>query len=68
VIPRLSARSPEKKRVRDALIAVLSPETHAMHRLDAPDVAYENREDPSLHRFRTAPDSVPRVVVYRRKP
>ena len=67
VIPRLSARSPEKKRVRDALIAVLSPETHTMHHLDAPDIAYENREDPGLHRYRTAPDSVPRVVVYRRK-
>jgi len=35
------------------------------HVLDAPDIAFENREDPRLHRFRTV-ERAPRVVVWER--
>jgi 4-amino-4-deoxy-L-arabinose transferase-like glycosyltransferase len=35
--------------------------------LDFPDLAFENREDPDLHRYRTVTDES-RVVIYRRIP
>jgi hypothetical protein len=34
--------------------------------LDAPDVVWQNREDPGSHHFRTVPDA-PRVIIYRRR-
>ena len=34
--------------------------------LDAPDVYWQNREDPGSHHFRTVQDA-PRVVIYRKK-
>jgi 4-amino-4-deoxy-L-arabinose transferase-like glycosyltransferase len=34
--------------------------------LDAPDVLWQNREDPGSHHFRTVVDA-PRVVIYRRR-
>ena len=33
--------------------------------IDYPDTPFENREDPALHRFRTA-EGIARVRVYRR--
>ncbi len=33
--------------------------------IDYPDISFENREDPSLHRFRTATD-MPKVQIFRR--
>ena len=52
--------------VREALLRVLSanPRGYVKHRLDAPDTAFENREDPRLHRFHSASPRQPRVVVY----
>ena len=29
-----------------------------------PDTAFENREDPGLHRYRTERPTFPRVVIY----
>jgi hypothetical protein len=34
--------------------------------LDAPDILWQNREDPGSHHFRTVEDA-PRVVIYRKR-
>jgi 4-amino-4-deoxy-L-arabinose transferase-like glycosyltransferase len=36
----------------------------AGYEIDYPDTAFENREDPSLHRYRTERPTYPRVVIY----
>lgn len=55
--------------VKRALLEELtrSPREFLLHRIDAPDLQFENREDPARHRFRPAPASVPRVVIYERR-
>ena len=53
--------------VKQALRAHLEAGDYIAYRLRFADTAFENREDPRLHRFRTAPPSHPRVVVYGRR-
>jgi 4-amino-4-deoxy-L-arabinose transferase-like glycosyltransferase len=53
--------------VKAALEAHVVPGEYLEYRLRFPDTAFENREDPRLHRFRTAPASHERVVVFGRK-
>lgn len=43
-----------------------APDRFVRHRLDAPDTAFQNREDPRLHRYRSAPAGTPRLVVFER--
>ena len=59
-----SRSSREEPRVRKALTSYLSPKTHRGYEIDYPDTAFENREDPGLHRYRTERPSFPRVVIY----
>jgi 4-amino-4-deoxy-L-arabinose transferase-like glycosyltransferase len=54
------------RQVKAALQAHLVPGEYLEYRLPFPDTAFENREDPRMHRFRTAPRKHERVVVYGR--
>ncbi len=53
-----------QERLRGVLRA--NPGGYVRHELRAPDTAFENREDPRLHRFLSAHARHPRVVVYER--
>jgi hypothetical protein len=64
IIVRRHKGSPEERRLEQAFAQHLSPQTHRGFALDYPDTAFENREDPALHRFRTERPTFPRVVVY----
>ena len=52
--------------VKEALRAHLVAGEYTSYRLRFADTAFENREDPRMHRFRTPPLSHARVVVYGR--
>ncbi len=52
--------------VKEALRAHLVPGEYIPYRLRFADTAFENREDPRMHRFRTPPLHHGRVVVYGR--
>ena len=39
--------------VRETLRGYVSPREYRLYTIDAPDLAFENREDPNLHHFRT---------------
>jgi hypothetical protein len=60
----LHAYSRLGKRVRNALTSYLSPRMHRGYEIDYPDTAFENREDPTMHRYRMERPTYPRVVVY----
>jgi len=51
--------------VHGVLAALLQGGGYRRHVLEAPDIAFENREDPKLHRFRTV-QGAPPVVVWER--
>lgn len=53
--------------VRRLLQLVVLGGGYRPHVLDVPDTAFENREVPDVHRYRTAPRRVPRVVVFERE-
>jgi hypothetical protein len=67
IILRRHLYTEEEKRVRDALVARLSPETYEAYTLDVPDLAWSNREDIRLHHFETV-HNYPRVVIYGKRP
>jgi hypothetical protein len=52
-------------RVHAVLAGLVQAGGYRRHVLDAPDIAFENREDPKLHHFRTV-ERAPRVVVWER--
>jgi len=54
------------RQVKEALIAHVVPGEYREYRLRFPDTAFENREDPRMHRYRSADDRHERVVVYGR--
>jgi hypothetical protein len=56
----------EVKRVLEGVLRA-NPQGWVRHRLAAPDTPFENREDPRLHRFRSAPARFPRVIVWERR-
>jgi 4-amino-4-deoxy-L-arabinose transferase-like glycosyltransferase len=64
IIIRQNTGSPEERRVKQALAALVSPTTHRRYVIDQPDTAFENREDPRLHRFRSERPTFPRVVIF----
>ena len=67
IILRHSIGSREERRVQQWLRNELSPARHRRIEIDYPDTQFENREDPRIHRFRSAPATVPRVVVFERR-
>lgn len=70
IVPRHYTNTGEDARIKALLEAMVRahPERYRRHVLAAPDMPFENREDPRLHRFRSAPRRVPRVVVFERLP
>lgn len=52
------------RQVKQALQALLVPGDYVRYRIPFPDTAFENREDPRFHRYRTAPSDHPRVFIY----
>jgi hypothetical protein len=58
--------SPVNRRVREVLRGYLAEGDHRRHRLDVPDTAFENREDPTQHAFRTI-EGEPRLEVFERR-
>ncbi|MFQ5415406.1 MAG: hypothetical protein ACE5FL_00010 [Myxococcota bacterium] len=54
------------RRIRDELKGIVEAGGYRARRIDAPDTPFENRESPDVHRFRTAPRRVPRVVIFER--
>ena len=67
IIPRRSALTKEEKRVRGALQSYLSREHYRPYTLDYADTTFHNRETMHAHRFGTAPESWPRLVIFGRK-
>ena len=59
--------APVSREVRKTLEAELRRGRFRPHVLPYPEIAFENREDPKLHRFRTA-EAAPRVVIWERLP
>jgi hypothetical protein len=69
IVVRHHGNTHADKAVRRRLLALLraNPQAYARHELDAPDTPFENREEPRLHRYRTATSPrFPRVVVFER--
>jgi hypothetical protein len=66
IIPRLHAMSREERRVQKALKSYVdvSPKRRRVYKIAYPDTAFENREDPTMHRYRTERPTFPRVVIY----
>jgi hypothetical protein len=59
--------APVSREVRERLRAELRRARFRGHVLPYPDLAFENREDPRRHRFRTA-EGAPPVVIWERLP
>lgn len=68
LIPRAHVNTDADRRIRRALLDEVraDPGRFVRHRLDAPDLPFENREDPALHRFGPAPAGAPRVQIFER--
>ncbi|MGH0032357.1 MAG: hypothetical protein ACQGVC_21400 [Myxococcota bacterium] len=68
IIPRHHTNTRADREWKEAFAAEIGrrPDAFVRHRLDAPDLPFENREDPALHRFRPASPRAPRVVVFER--
>jgi 4-amino-4-deoxy-L-arabinose transferase-like glycosyltransferase len=64
IVLRHSTGSREERRVKEQLASYLSPKTHRGYEIAYPDTAFENREDPAMHRYRTERPTFPRVVIY----
>jgi hypothetical protein len=69
IVIRRATNTEADQRVKRVLGAAIrdAPERYRRHVLDAPDLPFENREDPRIHRFRRAPAATPRVVVFERR-
>lgn len=65
ILRRDNVGAHEDERIRQRLKQQLATGAYRLRVIDYPDTAFENREDPRLHRFRTAPGT-PGVRVYRR--
>ena len=64
IIIRRGTNTHEDERVKEILRGFLASHEYAAHRLSYPDTLFENREDPRVHRYRTAPARVPRVTLH----
>jgi hypothetical protein len=68
IIVRRHTNTHADARMKQALAGILAAGDWRRREIDAPDTQFENREDPRLHRFRSAPARVPRVVIWERLP
>jgi hypothetical protein len=66
VIVRRHTNTEADARMKRALERLLAAGGYRRRVIDAPDTQFENREDPRLHRFRSAPARTPRVVIWER--
>ncbi len=68
IIVRGHANTHADREVRERLLAtvIASPGRYRRHDLAVPDTPFENREEPRLHRFRTAHPALPRVRIFER--
>jgi len=67
IIIRRHTNTHEDQRVKRKLREFVAKGDYRPRRIAAPDTQFENRETPRLHRFRTAPEDTPRVVIYERR-
>ncbi len=67
IIIRRHTNTGEDRRVKQKLREIVAKGDYRLRRIAAPDTQFENRETPRLHRFRTAPAGVPRVLIYERR-
>jgi len=66
IILRRHNLAPVSRRIRDVLRRFVAEGGYRRHEIDYPDTAFENREDPRQHRFRTALHA-PRVEIWERR-
>jgi len=64
IIVRRHRGSPEERRLAEVFGGFVRPATHRPIAIPYPDTAFENREDPALHRFRSERPTFPRVVIF----
>jgi hypothetical protein len=67
IILRRHAFTGVDRKVKKELMGHVVPGEYREYTIRFPDTAFENREDPRMHRYRTAAPSTPRVVVYGRE-
>jgi hypothetical protein len=67
IIIRRHTNTDADARMKQALERIVAAGGYRRREIDYPDTQYENREDPRLHRFRTAPKRTPRVVIWERE-
>ncbi len=65
ILRRDNVGAHEDERIRHLMKQQLATGAYRLGVIDYPDTAFENREDPRLHRFRTAQD-VPGVRIFRK--
>ena len=65
ILRRDNVGADEDARIRQAMLRRIASGDYNRRLIDYPDTPFENREDPALHRFRTA-EGITRVRVYRR--
>jgi hypothetical protein len=68
IIIRRHNNTEEDTRVKRELRKIVEAGGYRAHKLAAPDTAFENRESPDVHRFRSATDRVPPVLVFEKRP
>jgi hypothetical protein len=66
IILRRHNLAPVSRRIRDRLRRFVVEGDYRRHEIDYPDTAFENREDPRQHRFRTAVNA-PRVEIWEKR-
>ena len=67
ILRRDNVGANEDLRIRRRMHRQIATGRYSLRVIDYPDTAFENREDPALHRFRTGRD-VDGVRIYRRRP
>jgi 4-amino-4-deoxy-L-arabinose transferase-like glycosyltransferase len=67
IVIRRHANTEADARMKRTLERIVAAGGWRRHEIDAPDTQFENREDPALHRFRSASPRAPRVAVWERE-
>jgi hypothetical protein len=68
IIIRRHNNTEEDTRVKRELRKIVEAGGYRMHKLDVADTAFENRESPDVHRFRSASNRLPPVLVFEKRP
>jgi hypothetical protein len=66
IILRRHNLAPVSRTIRERLRRFVAEGDYVRHVIDYPDTAFENREDPALHRFRTE-EHAPRVEIWEKR-